>query len=447
MTGKIDPDEIMDALRRRAPEEEQFLRGAGDLVSCVIDLVNCRPDYRDAGILERIVEPDRVLGFRVIWADDDNRVRVNRGHRVQFSNAIGAYKGGLRFHPDVDLDLFKLLGFEQTFKNALTGLPMGGAKGGADFDPRGRSEAEIMRFCQSFITELHQHIGPHHDIPAGDIGVGEREIGFMFGQYKRLTGQFSGSMTGKGLEFGGSRLRKEATGYGVVYFLQEMLAHRDETVEGRTAVVSGAGNVATHTAEKFVELGGKVVTLSDSRGFLHKPDGLTPEQIEWVRKTRHDPGFRLESFVDEFGGTWQADRTPWSVACDIALPCATENELDRDAAAALIDNGCRAVVEGANVPLTPAAIDAVREASLLYAPGKAANLGGVAMSGLELSQNAARLYRSHADLSDTLRQIIRDAHEACLVHGERDSGIDYVRGANIAAFVKVADAMTAFGVA
>jgi len=445
-TATIDPDLLLADLKRRAPQEKHFLRGVSDLLTCVTDLVNARPEYREAAILQRITEPDRSIGLRVVWADDDNRVRVNRGWRVQFSNAIGPYKGGLRFHPNVDLDLFKLLGFEQTFKNALTGLPMGGAKGGADFDPHGRSEAEIMRFCQAFITELHGHIGPRRDIPAGDIGVSDREIGFMFGQYKRLTGLFSGSMTGKGLEFGGSRLRREATGYGVIYFLQEMLEYCGQSLEGRRAAISGAGNVATHAAEKFVELGGVAVTLSDSKGFLHVKDGFRPEQIARVRSARRDPDVRLRDLTDEFDGVWHEGCKPWAVACDIALPCATQNEIGCEDAKALAGNGCRALVEGANMPLTPGAVAVIRDAGLLYAPGKAANLGGVAMSGMELSQNAARLERSQKDLSETLHRIIRDAHESCLVHGERDSGIDYVRGANVAGFVKVADAMTAFGV-
>lgn len=447
MTERFNPDTVLRCLESRAPEQGRFLRGVEGLFDCVADLVNERPDYLAAGIPERIVEPDRSLIFRVVWADDEGRVQVNRGYRVQFSNAIGPYKGGLRFHPQVGHDLFKRLAFEQVFKNALTGLPMGGAKGGSDFDPHGRSEAEIMRFCQAFITELHDQIGPERDVPAGDIGVGEREIGYMFGQYKRLTRRFSGAMTGKGLEFGGSRLRREATGYGVVLFLQEMLARRDEAIEGRRAVVSGAGNVATHAAEKFIELGGKVVTLSDSKGFLHVEEGFDPDQLTELREARRDSGFRLEQLADRFGGTWHAGDTPWSVACDIALPCATENEIDEQDARTLIDNGCGVVVEGANLPLTEEAASAVRDAGLLYAPGMAANLGGVAMSGLELSQNAARLGRSHDDLSDSLHRIMRDAHEACLAHGETDGGVDYRHGAHVAGFRKVAEAMTAFGVA
>lgn len=447
MTERFNPDTVLRCLESRAPEQCRFLRGVEGLFDCVADLVNERPDYLAAGIPERIVEPDRSLIFRVVWADDEGRVQVNRGYRVQFSNAIGPYKGGLRFHPQVGHDLFKRLAFEQVFKNALTGLPMGGAKGDSDFDPHGRSEAEIMRFCQAFITELHDQIGPERDVPAGDIGVGEREIGYMFGQYKRLTRRFSGAMTGKGLEFGGSRLRREATGYGVVLFLQEMLARRDEAIEGRRAVVSGAGNVATHAAEKFIELGGKVVTLSDSKGFLHVEEGFDPDQLTELRDARRDSDFRLEQLADRFGGTWHAGDTPWSVACDIALPCATENEIDEQDARTLIDNGCSVVVEGANLPLTGEAASAVREAGLLYAPGMAANLGGVAMSGLELSQNAARLGRSHDDLSDSLHRIMRDAHEACLTHGETDGGVDYRHGAHVAGFRKVAEAMTAFGVA
>ncbi|MDG4649597.1 NADP-specific glutamate dehydrogenase [Roseibacterium sp. SDUM158017] len=447
MADRIDTATLIEDLGRRVPDQTQFLDGVRGLVGCVEGVMEDRPDFRAAGVLERIVEPDRTLVFRVVWADDAGRVQVNRGWRVQYSNAIGPYKGGLRFHPDVSLDLFKRLAFEQTFKNALTGLPMGGAKGGSDFDPHGRSEAEIMRFCQAFMTQLHEAIGPRRDVPAGDIGVGAREIGFMFGQYKNITGRFVGALTGKGLEFGGSRLRREATGYGVVYFLREMLARRDESIEGRRAVVSGAGNVATHAAEKFVDMGGTVVTLSDSKGFLHVEDGLQPEQIRWVREARKDPDFRLERFTDRYGGTWRKGEAPWSVACDVALPCATQNEIDRDAALALIDNGCRVVVEGANLPLTQEATQEIDAAGLLHAPGMAANLGGVAMSGLELSQNTARLERDEDDLSEALQRIMRDAHATCLEHGETESGVNYARGAHIAGFTKVADAMTAFGVA
>ena len=412
----------------------------------MIDLVNQRPEYTEAGILHRLSEPDRVISFRVVWADDDNRLHVNRGYRVQHSNAIGPYKGGLRFSDCVEQEILGRLAFEQTFKNALTGLPMGGAKGGADFVPKGRSEAEIMRFCQAFVTELYREIGPKRDIPAGDIGVGEREIGYMFGQYKRLTAHFSGAMTGKGLEFGGSCLRREATGFGVIHFLEAMLKHRGEAIDGRTGVISGAGNVAAHAAKRLVQTGGKAVTLSDSQGFLHVPHGFSEEQIDRIIARHDDPDFRLSEHTESTGGTWHAGATPWRVACDIALPCATQNEIDAASARALADNGCQILVEGANVPLTGEAREIIRASDILYGPGKAANIGGVAMSGLELSQNAARLHWAEEDLAQDLRRIIEDAHAACIEFGGDPRAPDYALGANCAGFVKVADAMTAFGV-
>lgn len=430
---------------RYAPDSA-FIKGYRELVSSVIDMVDGRPDYLAAGILERIAEPDRVVSFRVVWRDDDGRVRVNRGWRVQHSNAIGPYKGGLRFAATVNEDILRRLAFEQTFKNALTGLPMGGAKGGADFDPRGRSETEIMLFCQAFITELHQEIGPHRDIPAGDIGVGEREIGFMFGQYKRITERFHGVMTGKGMQFGGSCLRREATGYGVIHFLEAMLQHRGEAIDGRSAAISGAGNVAAHAAKRLVQVGGKVVTLSNSKGLLHVSEGLSQDVIDSVIAHQYDPGFDLESLAGSCGGTWHSDATPWGIACDIALPCATENEIDAAAVRRLADNGCKILVEGANLPLTADARECVQSAGLLYGPGKAANIGGVAMSGLELSQNAARLRWTEKDLAKDLRRIIEDAHEICLEHAGDGSLPDYERGANRAGFMKVAEAMAAFGV-
>ncbi|MBK0400139.1 NADP-specific glutamate dehydrogenase [Limibaculum sp. M0105] len=439
-------DVVASACGGRYAPDSMFLRGFSDFVACVLDIVNARSEYVEAGILDRLAEPDRVISFRIVWLDDDGEVQVNRGCRVQHSNAIGPYKGGLRFAPSVEEGILRRLAFEQTLKNALTGLPMGGAKGGADFDPQGRSKAEIMRFCQAFITELHKEIGPSRDIPAGDIGVGEREIGFMFGQYKRITETFSGVMTGKGLEFGGSCLRREATGYGVIHFLEAMLKHRGEAIDGRSAAISGAGNVATHAAKRLAQTGGKVLTLSNSRGFLHIPDGLSEDRIDEVVDARDAPSFRLEAMADRVGGTWHPGDTPWQVACDIAMPCATQNEIDEAAVKSLVDNGCEIVVEGANLPLTPGARDAVRAAGLLYGPGKAANIGGVAMSGLELSQNAARLHWAKEDLAQDLRRIIEEAHELCLEHAGDEKQPDYERGANRAGFIKVADAMTAFGV-
>ncbi|SDD46455.1 NADP-specific glutamate dehydrogenase [Ruegeria marina] len=439
-------DLVKSACGKRHAADSMFLRGFSDLVESVVDIVNQRTEYVESGILERLAEPDRVVSFRIVWLDDAGEVQVNRGYRVQHSNAIGPYKGGLRFAPSVEEGILRRLAFEQTLKNALTGLPMGGAKGGADFDPKDRSKAEIMRFCQAFITELHKEIGPHRDIPAGDIGVGEREIGYMFGQYKRITETFSGVMTGKGLEFGGSCLRREATGFGVIYFLEAMLKHRGEAIDGRSAAISGAGNVATHAAKRFAQTGGKVLTLSDSRGFLHVPEGLSEEWIDQIVAAHDDPGFRLETMAAKVGGSWHPGDTPWRVACDIALPCATENEINAAAVASLVDNGCTIVVEGANLPLTTEAREAVRAAGLLYGPGKVANIGGVAMSGLELSQNAARLHWSEEDLAQDLRRIIEEAHTLCVAHGGDDKQPDYERGANRASFIRVAEAMTAFGI-
>ncbi|WP_119165546.1 NADP-specific glutamate dehydrogenase [Algihabitans albus] len=446
MPEPIKLDDFMDWIAERSPEQTEFHQTVHEVVQSVLPCVNDNPDYLRARILYRLVEPDRIVSFRVAWADDRNDVQVNRGYRVQFCNAIGPYKGGLRFHSSVTESILKFLGFEQIFKNALTGLPMGGAKGGSDFDPRGRSSGEIMRFCQSFMTELYRHIGPDVDVPAGDIGVGEAEIGYLFGQYKRITGHFNGTLTGKGLEFGGSCMRPEATGYGAVYFLEDMLHSRDDAIEGRSVVVSGAGNVATHAAEKILHRGGKVLTLSDSGGFLHDEDGLTEEKIAWVRKHKARHGASLADYVGEFGGEWHEDKKPWGVDCDVALPCATQDELGQEDAKRLANNGCIAVVEGANRPLTIDAFQVVKDADVLFGPGKAANAGGVAMSGLEMSQNSARLSRSAEDLRTALRQIMRDIHNTCAEHGEGKQGVDYAKGANVAGFRKVADALLAFGV-
>jgi len=445
MPKKIDLEDFMDDLCARTPGETEFHQAVQDVAHSVVPVINETPDYLETRVLDRLVEPDRIVSFRVTWKDDAGETHVNRGHRVQFSNAIGPYKGGTRFHPGVTQSVLKFLGFEQILKNALTGLPMGGAKGGADFDPKGRSRDEIMRFCHAMMTELYRHIGPDVDVPAGDIGVGAAEIGYLFGQYKRITGHFNGSLTGKGLEFGGSCLRPEATGYGVVYFLEEMLHRVGEAVEGRSVAISGAGNVALHAAGKVLQRGGKPITLSDSTGALHDPEGFTDEKLAWIEDHKPGRGASLEPYVEEFGGEWYDGNTPWSVPCDVALPCATQNEMDEDDAKTLASNGCRAVVEGANMPLTKAAVDALGAAGVLFGPGKAANSGGVAMSGLEMSQNAARLSRAPDDLRKALRQIMADVHEACLRDGETKNGVDYVRGANVAGFRKVANAMLAFG--
>ncbi|HET9422856.1 MAG TPA: NADP-specific glutamate dehydrogenase, partial [Nocardioides sp.] len=404
--------------------------------------------YHEAQILRRIAEPDRVVSFRVCWEDDNHNIRVQRGWRVQNNNSIGPYKGGLRFHPSVNESILKFLAFEQTFKNALTGLPMGGGKGGANFNPKGKSDHEVMRFCQSFMTELFRHVGHDVDVPAGDIGVGSREIGYMFGQYKRVTNQFTGVLTGKGLEFGGSLIRPEATGYGAVYFLASMLATRGEGLTGKTAVISGSGNVATHAAEKVCQLGGTVVTLSDSQGFVHDPDGFDLEKIQWVKDHKTKRRGRIAEYVDAFPkATFHEGRTPWGVACDVALPCATQNELHGDDAKTLVDNGCFAVSEGANMPTDLDGVHAFKSARILYAPGKAANAGGVAVSGLEMSQNSERRPWKEEQLQQLLLDIMEGIHTRCVEYGRvSDDYVDYVRGANIAGFKKVADAMLAYGV-
>jgi glutamate dehydrogenase (NADP+) len=381
-----------------------------------------------------------------VWEDDQQNVHVNRGYRVQFNSAIGPYKGGLRFHPSVNQSILKFLGFEQTFKNALTGLPMGGGKGGADFDPTGCSDAEIMRFCQSFMLELHRHIQPDIDVPAGDINVGAREIGYLFGAYKRITNEFEGVLTGKGLSFGGSEMRTEATGFGVIYFLHEILKQAGASIEDQTVVISGAGNVATFAAQKAVDLGARVVTLSDSNGFIHDKEGITSEKIQWVRAHKEKPGSSLVAYADEFDAKWHEGKSPWQVECDVALPCATQNELDEDAARTLAGNNCKFVAEGANMPTTAGAKKVFKDAGVLRGPAKAANAGGVAVSGLEISQNRTGRSHSRAEIQEDLCEIMKSIHEACLEHGEGEDGIDYARGANIAAFKKVADAMMAQGI-
>jgi glutamate dehydrogenase (NADP+) len=404
------------------------------------------PRYAEGGILERMTEPDRIIVFRVCWLDDDNRVRTNRACRVQFNNAIGPYKGGLRFHRNVTLSVLKFLGFEQTFKNSLTGLPMGGAKGGADFNPKGKSAAEVMRFCHSMMTELARHIGEDVDVPAGDIGVGSREISYLFGQYKRINNRFAGTLTGKGVAFGGSLVRTEATGYGCVYFVDNMLNRRGEGFADRTCVVSGSGNVAIYAAEKAIELGAKVVTLSDSDGFVHDPDGIDAEKLAFVKDLKEVRRGRISEYADRFGCAYHAGARPWRVPCDIALPCATQNELDAGDADTLIGNGVRAVGEGANMPCRLDATARFLGAGVLYGPSKAANAGGVAVSGLEQSQNALRMSWSREEVHERLRRIMADIHEKCCTYGDDGArGVDYVRGANVAGFVKVADAMLAYG--
>ncbi|MEL7211332.1 MAG: NADP-specific glutamate dehydrogenase [Pseudomonadota bacterium] len=439
-------DSLQDFLDARAPYEPEFHQAVQEVMADIKPIIDQSDAYKAANVFERLVEPERVITFQIAWQNDAGEVEVNRGYRVQFNGVIGAYKGGLRFHPTVNQSVLKFLGFEQTFKNALTGLPMGGAKGGADFDPTGRSDAEIMRFCTAFMTELHRHIGPDIDVPAGDINVGAREIGYLFGAYRRITGAFEGVLTGKDAAYAGSAMRTEATGYGVVYFLSQMLDAHDQSIEGKRIIISGAGNVATYAAEKAIALGGHVISLSDSSGFIHDPDGLTDEKIAWVRAHKATAGNDLAPYVDEFGGTWTEGKTPWSLEGDIAVPCATQNELQADDAKMLIKNGVKAVIEGANMPSTADAKQVFADQKILFAPGKAANAGGVAVSGLEISQNRMRRVSTAEDVDDALRDIMADIHAACVEEGRKDGHVDYAKGANVAGFRKVADAMVAQGV-
>ena len=444
----VDLNGFIEGVTRRNPGQPEFVQAVTEVAEDVFEFIADKAEYHRWQILRRIAEPDRVMSFRVCWEDDKHNIRVQRGYRVQNNNAIGPYKGGIRFHPSVNESILKFLAFEQTFKNALTGLPMGGGKGGANFNPKGKSDGEIMRFCQSFMTELYRHIGADVDVPAGDIGVGAREIGYMFGQYKRITNTFEGVLTGKGLEYGGSLIRPEATGYGAVYFLENMLKTRGEDLTGKTAIISGSGNVATHAAEKINQLGGRVLTLSDSEGFIHDPEGITLDRIDWVKTHKTRRRGRISEYADEFkGATFHRGERPWSVPCDVALPCATQNELLGDDARMLVANGCFAVSEGANMPADLDAVHVFKEARILYAPGKASNAGGVAVSGLEMSQNSARLSWKESELQQLLKDIMEGIHTRCLEYGQEPDGyIDYVKGANIAGFKKVADAMLAFGV-
>ena len=440
-------DTFMNWLKQRNPGEHEFHQAVHEVGINVLPFLLEHPEYTENNIFARLTEPDRVIMFRVAWQDDKGEVQVNRGYRVQHCNAIGPYKGGIRFHPSVNLSILKFLAFEQTFKNSLTGLPMGGGKGGADFNPKGRSDSEIMRFCQSFMTELYRHIGPYTDVPAGDIGVGAREVSYLFGQYKRLANQFTGVLTGKGLAFGGSEIRVEATGYGCVYMMQDMLKHRGDTIEGKTAVLSGAGNVALYAVEKLIELGAKPVTLSDSSGFIFDPEGIDSDKLDWVKDLKEQRRGSLAEYAKEFGVEFHEDKRPWDVPCEIAFPCATQNEIEKADAEALLRNGCLAVAEGANMPSTQEAIDVFQEARTLFAPSKAANAGGVAVSGLEMTQNSMRLSWSRDELNRHLREIMQDIHNRCVEHGsESDDYVNYLKGANIAGFIKVADAMRAYGV-
>ena len=439
---------FMDSVSKRNANEPEFLQAVHEVAETVLPFIEKNPKYQGKMLLERMVEAERVIMFRVTWLDDKGETQVNRGFRIQMNSAIGPYKGGLRFHPSVNLSILKFLAFEQTFKNSLTTLPMGGGKGGSDFDPKGKSENEIMRFCQSFMTELAKHIGADTDVPAGDIGVGGREVGFMFGQYKRLRNEFTGVLTGKGISFGGSLIRPEATGYGCVYFAQSMLNTKGESFNGKTVVVSGSGNVAQYAAEKAMQLGGKVVTFSDSAGYIYDEEGINEEKLAYVMDIKNVQYARISEYTKKYpNAKYVAGGKPWEVKCDIALPCATQNELNGDEAKQLLDNGCMCVAEGANMPSTPEAVIAFQNAKILFAPGKASNAGGVATSGLEMSQNSLRLSWTRDEVDERLKNIMHNIHSACLTYGTQEDGfIDYVKGANIAGFVKVADAMLAQGV-
>ncbi len=437
----------MDEVIARNGHEPEFIQAVQEVAETVIPYIAQNDIYHGKNILLRMVEPERLISFRVAWIDDSGEIHVNRGYRVQMNSAIGPYKGGLRFHPTVNASVLKFLAFEQVFKNSLTTLPMGGGKGGSDFDPKGKSDDEIMRFCHAFMTELCRHIGPNTDIPAGDIGVGAREIGFLFGMYKKIRNEFTGVLTGKGLSWGGSLIRPEATGYGTVYFADSMLKTQNETFEGKKVVISGSGNVAQYAAEKVMHLGGTVLTLSDSGGYIYDKDGIDEEKLAFVMDLKNNKRGRISEYVDKYpSAEYHKGETPWKVACDIALPCATQNELDGDDAKALIKNGCIAIAEGANMPSTPEAIHAFHEAKILFAPGKASNAGGVATSGLEMSQNSLRISWTREEVDKRLKGIMSDIHDACVEYGNEDGYCNYVKGANIAGFVKVADAMLAQGV-
>ena len=445
MEAKIQA--FIDSVKVRNGNEPEFIQAVTEVAETVLPFIENNPKYNNAMLLERMVEPERVIMFRVPWLDDKGDIQVNRGFRIEMNSAIGPYKGGLRFHPSVNLGILKFLAFEQVFKNSLTTLPMGGGKGGSDFNPKGKSDNEVMRFCQSFMSELFRHIGPNTDVPAGDIGVGGREIGFMFGQYKRLRNEFTGVLTGKGASWGGSLIRPEATGYGNVYFAEQMLKTKGESFDGKTVVISGSGNVAQYACEKATELGAKVLTLSDSSGYIFDPAGIDAEKLAFVMELKNVKRGRIKAYADHFGCEFHEGARPWSVACDIALPCATQNELNAEEAKALVANGCNCVSEGANMPCTPEAIEVFDQNKILFAPGKASNAGGVAVSGLEMSQNSLRYNWSREEVDAKLHAIMVDIHTSCVAYGSDGNGYtNYVKGANIAGFVKVADAMLDQGV-
>ena len=438
----VEVDEFMAKLIAKNPGETEFHQAVREVVESLMPFIDENPKYKQGKILERMVEPERVIMFRVPWLDDKGEIQINRGFRVQMNSAIGPYKGGLRLHPTVNLGILKFLAFEQVFKNSLTTLPMGGGKGGSDFDPKGKSDNEVMRFCQSFMTELSKHIGADTDVPAGDIGVGGREIGYLFGQYKRLRNEFTGVLTGKGLNWGGSLIRPEATGYGVVYFAQEMLKTKNDDIKGKTVCVSGSGNVAQYAVEKLIQLGAKPVTMSDSSGFIYDPDGITKEKLDFVFELKNVRRGRIKEYADKFGVKYFEGQRPWSIKCDVALPCATQNEINEAEAKQLVANGVKIVCEGANMPSTAEAVEVFQNAKILYSPGKASNAGGVATSGLEMTQNSERLPWTREEVDAKLHQIMISIHQTCAKYGkEADGHINYVKGANIGGFIKVADAM------
>jgi len=436
---------FMDDVIAKNPGEKEFHQAVMEVVESILPFIDENPKYKEAKILERMVEPERVIMFRVPWMDDNGEVQINKGYRVEMNSAIGPYKGGLRLHPTVYLGLLKFLAFEQVLKNSLTTLPMGGGKGGSNFDPKGKSDMEVMRFCQSFMTELQRHIGPDTDVPAGDIGVGGREIGFMYGQYKRLRNEFTGVLTGKGLEWGGSLIRPEATGYGTVYFAKEMLATKGDDFKGKTVVISGSGNVAQYATEKCIQLGAKVVTLSDSKGYIYDKDGINAEKLVYVLELKNVKRGRIKEYADKYGCEYHEGQRPWGVKCDVALPCATQNEVNKAEAEMLVKNGCKVVAEGANMPSEPDAVEIFLKNKILFAPGKAANAGGVAVSGLEMSQNSMRYSWTREEVDAKLHQIMKDIHTTCVKYGKEGDYVNYVNGANVGGFVKVADAMLAQG--
>ena len=439
---------FIENVAQKNPNEPEFLQAVLEVAETVMPFIEQNEKYKNKKLLERMVESDRIIIFRVSWIDDQGETQVNRGFRIQMNSAIGPYKGGLRFHPSVNLSILKFLAFEQTFKNSLTTLPMGGGKGGADFDPKGKSDNEVMRFCQSFMTELSKHIGPNTDVPAGDIGVGAREVGYLFGQYKRLQNEFTGVLTGKGISYGGSLIRPEATGYGAVYFTQNMLALKNESLNGKTLAISGSGNVAQYAAQKAIQLGGKVLTMSDSGGYIYDQEGIDATKLAYIMEIKNEKRSRIIDYLTKYPtAKYVANARPWEIKCDIAMPCATQNELNELDAQTLITNGCICVTEGANMPTTPEAINIFKEAKILFAPGKASNAGGVATSGLEMSQNSLRLSWTTDEVDEKLKNIMKNIHNSCVEYGSQPNGfIDYVKGANIAGFVKVADAMLAQGV-